>query len=719
MYGQDSPGRPVSHDDIHELYRPEYLLLQPSSTISATDDRQKGNSTGKVSPQPNDYPSINASFPGNLGIHSPQEVNINDTDFHFIQHHTNNQDKIVDHFSSDNLHTLLPTPSVDDIPGPIPDVLPGQNADLSSASSPDVLPGPSPDESTQPLPGLNPDASPGLIPVTLPGPLPDEHRPIYRATQPPVNANSDSCTGSNYTNEAIQRSATLINTLWPSTHESAESSHPQFCELYKAVKKCNLPNFLGARIPLPSGLKIQSWYKYLKDYHDMYLCEFLNFGWPLGYNLDDPPATTDANHPSATAHPKAVMDFITTELKYDAMVGPFTTQPFKEWFRISPLMTRAKKGSNERRIIVDLSFPHHASVNDGIEPSSHLGLNITYTLPTISDLITQLQMNGKGAFFWKADLKRAYRQIRIDPLDSPFLGIQVDSEIYIDKCPPFGCRSSASICQRMANGLVYIMAKDNFNIMAYLDDFGGCHPSYQQALAAYNRFLQLADELGLELASHKCSPPTTSIEWLGYRVNSLQMSVTIPTEKLQDVIEECGNWLHRDRASKRMIQAIIGKLIFISNCVYPGRKFLARILRTLSYMRDNTWTTISNEFKADIKWFHRYATMANGVFLCPLARPTLEIECDSSLQAGGGHTKGFYYAWKYNKAHMENYPNICQLEAINLLVAYKTLAPALKHLQLWSLYGLITSHQATPSIRAEQKITYWHPAPGSFGSKPP
>lgn len=51
-----------------------------------------------------------------------------------------------------------------------------------------------------------------------------------------------------------------------------------------------------------------------------------------------------------------------------------------------------------------------------------------------------------------------------------------------------------------------------------------------------------------------------------------------------------------------MIQAIAGKLIFISNCVQSGRKFLARILATLRNMGEKKWTTLSDPFRADIKF---------------------------------------------------------------------------------------------------------------------
>lgn len=89
-----------------------------------------------------------------------------------------------------------------------------------------------------------------------------------------------------------------------------------------------LPNFVGAKVPVESGLIIHKWKKYLKNYHDKSLCEFLQYGWPLGYISNQPPQTVDNNHPSAVAHMSHVEDFIRTELELAALLGPFNLPRF-------------------------------------------------------------------------------------------------------------------------------------------------------------------------------------------------------------------------------------------------------------------------------------------------------------------------------------------------------------------------------------------------------
>lgn len=335
-------------------------------------------------------------------------------------------------------------------------------------------------------------------------------------------------------------------------------------------------------------------------------------------------------------------------------------------------MTRPKRDSDQRRVILDLSFPKGKAVNDGIAIENHFGQDISYTLPTIADFAQRLQSEGQNAYMWKVDLRRAYRQLRADPLDAPLLGMRVGTDIYIDLCPPFGCRSSAAICQKMANALVYIMNKKGFVLLAYLDDFGACYASKEQADKSFKEFIALAAKLGLSLAEEKSVPPTQRMDWLGYTVDSKTMVITIPTKKLQEVLADCRAWINKSRVNKKTIQAIVGRLVYISNCVLPGRKFTSRILGALRAMRDREWTTINADFKADLRWFAAYAEKANG--LNP-PRPQFDIECDASLGGAGGNSATHYYQWTFSLQHVKNFAAIHHLEAINVVVAIRTLLP--------------------------------------------
>lgn len=474
---------------------------------------------------------------------------------------------------------------------------------------------------------------------------------------------------------AAQRN--IFENAWPTLTNEARHDFPQFAALYDAVKSFNLPNFLGARKRVPSALNLKQWEYELASYHDREICYFLRYGWPVGYHLETPPVSVQENHESARSYSQHIHHYIDTELAHEAIIGPFKSSPFSPWTRLSPLMTRPKRDSDKRRVIVDMSFPTGEAVNDGISISSIYGRDTTYTLPTVQDLAAIIQNSPSTAWLWKADLARAYRQLRVDPIDTPLLGFGIDSDIYVDLCPSFGCRSSSGACQRLSAAVVFMMKRKGFSILAFLDDFAGCEESLERATLAYNTFLELMEVLGLQLSTSKCQGPSTKMQWLGYDIDTQGMSIAIPLDRLQLVLQECKIWMTKSRTSRTSIQSLAGKIVHLANCVRHARKFTSRILATLRNMNSagRQWTTIGPEFKADVRWFLAYSEQANGISLISRIREVFYIECDSSLNGGGGVSATSFYKWKCTKQHMDNYPSIHMLEAINLLIAYRTLCP--------------------------------------------
>lgn len=139
------------------------------------------------------------------------------------------------------------------------------------------------------------------------------------------------------------------------------------------------------------------------------------------------------------------------------------------------------------------------------------------------------------------------------------------------------------------------MGKNNHHCLAYLDDFAGCSSSFDTANDAFNSFKKLAKHLGLQLSDHKSCSPANTVEWLGYLINTREMTISIPEEKLKDVVAECGLWFNRSRVNKTMVQSLVGCLAQMANGVLPGRKFLARMLGTLRSFGDKKWTTIDQD----------------------------------------------------------------------------------------------------------------------------
>ena len=108
-------------------------------------------------------------------------------------------------------------------------------------------------------------------------------------------------------------------------------------------------------------------------YHNYVIVDFLEFDWPLNYKAVSCPTPVFKNHPSAMANASEAHKFISIEVQLNATAGPFSLNPLKCPLMVSPLLTIPKKNSSSRRVVMDLSFPHQHSVNDGIPKDIFLG----------------------------------------------------------------------------------------------------------------------------------------------------------------------------------------------------------------------------------------------------------------------------------------------------------------------------------------------------------
>ena len=129
-----------------------------------------------------------------------------------------------------------------------------------------------------------------------------------------------------------------------------------FVQLHKLVSAQNTYNYCGARIPLAHNkLNVDVWRKHLVEYHDSELCEYLEFGWPLGIDPSYPLKSTLKNHSSSFQFAAEMDNFIGKQLSSAALSGPCVLNPFDSDVTISPMMTVPKK-PNGRRIVIDASF---------------------------------------------------------------------------------------------------------------------------------------------------------------------------------------------------------------------------------------------------------------------------------------------------------------------------------------------------------------------------
>ena len=169
-------------------------------------------------------------------------------------------------------------------------------------------------------------------------------------------------------------------------------------------------------VPTASPLRWQEWQLALRNHPDKefakYLVEGIKEGFRVGFKYcSNRCRWAGKNMGSAIEPPEIVREYLAKEYAEGRELGPFPLQavPRVQFSRFG-VIPKGKTG--KWRLIVDLSIPEGASVNDGIDLCL---CSLTYV--TVDDAARSVVGAGRGAFLAKADGKQAYRMVPVHPKD--------------------------------------------------------------------------------------------------------------------------------------------------------------------------------------------------------------------------------------------------------------------------------------------------------------
>ena len=181
-----------------------------------------------------------------------------------------------------------------------------------------------------------------------------------------------------------------------------------------------------------------------------YLFQGLSTGFRIGCQTFTP-SDFVGNHGSALEKHDVVSQKLDKEISLRRLAGPFSIKPFTN-FICSPIGLVPKKEPNKFRLIHDLSFPKHNSIN------SHIPRELaTVTYESLDTIVDFVASSGKGSLLAKADVESAFRNLPIHPDDYHKLGIFWENKYYYDKRLPFGCSTCCAIFESFSTALQWIL----------------------------------------------------------------------------------------------------------------------------------------------------------------------------------------------------------------------------------------------------------------------
>ena len=345
-----------------------------------------------------------------------------------------------------------------------------------------------------------------------------------------------------------------------------------------------------------------------------YLIQGLSTGFDTGFTKLPDSSYECKNSLAARQNPEDTSALIASELDKGFLLGPYQTIPFNK-YRINPIGIAVGKYSKKKRLVVDLSSPHdnefHPSLNNLIDKED---FSLSYV--TIDEAIQSIKKIGAGCFLLKTDISDAFKLIPIHPTLWPFHGIKWENRFYFYKQLVFGSRSSPKIFDNLSVAVCWIAINiyQIQNIMHLLDDFLSVVPLQQDPNSAMDTFIRVFKDLNIPLSAKKTVGPVTTLEYLGFILDTIRMEVRLPEDKLMRIRALISSFLDRKSCTKQELLSILGHLNYACKVVHPGRSFVSHIITLSTTVKElHHYIKLNAEFRSDLHMWSKFLTNWNGV----------------------------------------------------------------------------------------------------------
>ena len=179
-------------------------------------------------------------------------------------------------------------------------------------------------------------------------------------------------------------------------------------------------------------------------------------------------------------------------------------------------------------------------------------------------------------------------------------------------------------------------------------------------------------QLGVPLAGDKMVGPATCLIFLGIGIDSKEMELRLPEDKLKRVRENVESWSHKRSCRKRELASLVGLLQHAAIVVRPGRTFIRRMFDLLAVVaKPDHHIRLNAGFRSDLARWQVFLKSWNGVSMMAARddrEPDEEITSDASGHWGcGAYWRSYWFQLEWDKSSAAE--NIATQELVPIIVA--------------------------------------------------
>ena len=325
---------------------------------------------------------------------------------------------------------------------------------------------------------------------------------------------------------------------------------------------------------------------------------------------------------------------------------------------ISNIFFRPKK-DGRIRIILNLK-----SLNKNYIEKVH------FKMETLQSAINAMR---KNCFFGSVDLSEAFYSVPIQKTDRKYFRFIHNNQKYQFTALIMGFTHSPRVFTKILKPIFARLRSKGHISSAYIDDSCLQGATYQLCKQNIKETVKLMDSLGLTVQPEKSIlEPTQQIIFLGFLLCSVTMTVRLPPDRQQEIIELCNHILQKRRVTIRKFSQLIGKLVATQQGVEYAPLYykpLEKVKETeLSKHKGNydSFMNVPKYVEPVITWWVQ--NVERSFKLISHGKPDVVLFSDASLKGWGAYneTDQNRTGGEWSAMEQESHINVLELKACQL-----------------------------------------------------
>ena len=327
---------------------------------------------------------------------------------------------------------------------------------------------------------------------------------------------------------------------------------------------------------------------------------------------------------------------------------------------INTIFTRPKKDGSHRMIL-------------NLKPLNEFILYKKFKMDTLQSVLKLMKRN---CFMAAIDIADAYYTVKVDDSHQKYLKFYWQDQLYKLTALPMGYSASPRIFTKILKPLLAHLHRSGHTIVAYIDDIYIQGDTEAECRQAVQNTIRLLEQCGFLINYPKSKmDPGNSIEYLGFNLDSNNMVISLPKEKIDSISLQCSQIIQQPIITIRELARITGKLISTFPAMQYGplhyRAFEKLKCHALLQNKDNydALVLVSPDIVTDLHWWienlqNAYTTIDRG----PV---DIELETDATLEAWGATCLGEKTGGFFSYPELMQGPN--NINAFELVAVYLAL----------------------------------------------